>query len=446
MEQSGIKVSVIIPVYNTDAYIRRCLESVLAQTLEEIEVICVDDGSTDSSFEILQQYQRSDKRMFVLRQENHFAGVARNCGMKIAKGEYLYFLDSDDYIERSCLEEMYLAGKKNHSDVVICNSFCADMFLGRTDPRIVWEEEVSFPKQRSRFSRADVAGSLFQMTNGWAWDKLFYRNFIKKRRLQFASSRIANDGYFVYMALCLAERITKLDRRLVTHRMGVGSSLSNTRERSWHCGFQMFYDIEKKLKDAGVYDSLEQSFLNRAMAYMIWAMEDMSIQSVRKEIFQVLTGEAERRWRLLERGEDYFYDRAMYRKYNYMLSHSFEEYEDAYVVRFPFEKIPEGSKVVLYGAGRNGKRYYRQLRETGYAKTVFWIDQKFALKNSVEMVSDITVEMSSGGEVSKDILGWLDGLKGVDYDFIIITLDDERIVREIRKTLLNDGIPDEKIR
>lgn len=93
----NIKVSVIIPVYNSAQYLTKCIESMLNQTLKEIEIICVDDGSTDESLAIIKNYKKLDSRIKILTQENKYAGVARNNGMRIAKGEYLFFLDSDDF-------------------------------------------------------------------------------------------------------------------------------------------------------------------------------------------------------------------------------------------------------------------------------------------------------------------------------------------------------------
>ena len=102
-----VKVSVILPVYNVEKYLKECLDSILNQTLQEIEVICVDDGSTDRSLEILREYEKKDKRVIVLTQENKGAGAARNKGLAIAKGEYLSFLDSDDFFASGMLEEAY---------------------------------------------------------------------------------------------------------------------------------------------------------------------------------------------------------------------------------------------------------------------------------------------------------------------------------------------------
>ena len=102
------QVSVIIPVYNIEAHLRQCLDSVVRQTLTDIEIICVDDGSTDTSFKILTEYAAEDNRFLILTQENAGPGVARNTGLEQARGEHLIFLDSDDWFEPEFLERMLL--------------------------------------------------------------------------------------------------------------------------------------------------------------------------------------------------------------------------------------------------------------------------------------------------------------------------------------------------
>ena len=114
------KVSVIIPVYNVEKYLHECLDSLLNQTLKDIEIIAVDDGSTDSSLKILKDYAKKDKRLKVLTQENKGAGAARNLGMKHATGSYLSILDSDDYFDHSMLELLYKKAEKTKAkDVVL---------------------------------------------------------------------------------------------------------------------------------------------------------------------------------------------------------------------------------------------------------------------------------------------------------------------------------------
>ncbi len=104
-----VKVSIIIPVYNTERYLLKCIESVISQTFSNIEIICINDGSTDKSLEILNDYAQKDNRIIVLSQENSKQGAARNRGLEIAKGEYITFVDSDDWIEKNYIELLYNA-------------------------------------------------------------------------------------------------------------------------------------------------------------------------------------------------------------------------------------------------------------------------------------------------------------------------------------------------
>ena len=121
MEEKIVKVSVIIPVYNTEMYLYQNIKSVLNQSLREIEVIAVDDGSTDGSFALLKEIEKKDSRLKVYQQKNLYAGAARNFGMSVAKGEFLVFLDSDDFFEKNMLELMYQQCQEDDAQVCVCN-------------------------------------------------------------------------------------------------------------------------------------------------------------------------------------------------------------------------------------------------------------------------------------------------------------------------------------
>lgn len=116
---NDIKVSIIIPVYNVEKYLEECLCSVINQTLKEIEIICVNDGSTDNSLKILQNFAQKDKRIVVIDKKNGGLSSARNTGLKIAKGQYIFNLDSDDFLKKETLEKCYNYAQKNKLDVVI---------------------------------------------------------------------------------------------------------------------------------------------------------------------------------------------------------------------------------------------------------------------------------------------------------------------------------------
>ena len=117
-----IKISVIIPVYNVEKYLRECLDSLINQSFKDFEVICIDDGSTDKSYKILEEYSQKDSRIKVLKQEHNGAGAARNLGIEIAKGKYIQFLDSDDYFEPNMLEELYNTAEKFGADMAVCSA------------------------------------------------------------------------------------------------------------------------------------------------------------------------------------------------------------------------------------------------------------------------------------------------------------------------------------
>ena len=129
-----VKISVIMAIYNVEPYIKQCLDSVCNQTLKEIEIICVDDGSTDNTISIIKDYQKSDPRIHIISQENQYAGVARNHGMKYAKGTYLSFLDADDYYMPEMLEKLYQQAEKQQLEVAICEyNFFDERFNKKID-------------------------------------------------------------------------------------------------------------------------------------------------------------------------------------------------------------------------------------------------------------------------------------------------------------------------
>ena len=122
-----VKVSVVIPIYNVEEFLNECLDSIVYQTLEDIEIICVNDGSTDNSLDILNSYAKNDNRFIIISQENGGHAVATNLGMSLAKGEYLYLMDSDDILKITALEETYNYAKEKNADFILFQSLNYDM-------------------------------------------------------------------------------------------------------------------------------------------------------------------------------------------------------------------------------------------------------------------------------------------------------------------------------
>lgn len=448
-----IKVSVIIPVYNAEAYLKECLDSILAQTLQEIEIICIDDGSTDCSSGILYDYKLKDKRIILLSQDNRYAGVARNLGMQHARGKYFSFLDADDFFSPFLLEKMYTAAEEHGSDVVVCNSYHLDADTGLKCKGNGQREDDFLPQNRYSFCRNDIPDKLFQITNGWAWDKLFSAQFIRRSGLLFSDTRTANDGYFVYMALARANCITKVDDCLVTQRINNKHSLSNTREVSWHCGFQMLYDIQQGMKEVGLYEMMEKTYLNFVLEYLIWSLENIKVWVVKGKIYQYIKEEFRKKIRIRDFPMEYYYAVEQYEKYVYIETHSFSEYMEGMLDKldieleayrekcrdfymqlqkkvwpFPYEEVERGSAIVLYGAGKMGQDFYWQISRTGYCEIVCWLDRKFELQKR-----------------ESKLQGWREDINHLDFDKVVIALLSKEQAYEAMEMLKEWGIPEEEL-
>lgn len=267
------KVSVIIPAYNASAFIKKCLESVLSQTLSDIEVIVVDDGSTDATREVVRELASGDNRIFLIEQENSYAGVARNNGMKHATGEYLYFLDADDFISKDMLADMVFRMDKDLSDVALCKS----SFYGN-DSGDVWDIDfaTAFPEFDRCYSSDELAENIFQCCVGWPWDKLFRASFVQKHSLEYQALRTTNDALFVFLAMCLARKISVIGNSYVYHRTNSSSSLESTRLKSWQNGAKAALSIESSLKDLGLYDKYSRSFIEWLFHFAYWNYSTLS--------------------------------------------------------------------------------------------------------------------------------------------------------------------------
>jgi glycosyltransferase involved in cell wall biosynthesis len=234
MKTPGVKVSVILPVYNVEPYLDECLMSIIKQTMTDIEIICINDGSTDGSANLLKKYAEKDSRIIIVNQQNAGAGAARNNGMRLARGEYLSFLDADDFFELTMLEEAYHRCKKFDADFVVFRSNAYISDPPRFKPTL-WTIKDDLLPDKKVFNYKDIKKDIFKVFNGWAWDKLYKRNFIVSNNLYFQEQRSTNDLLFVFSALVSAKRITVLQNTLAHHRTNLSDSISVTREKSWEC-------------------------------------------------------------------------------------------------------------------------------------------------------------------------------------------------------------------
>ena len=215
----SIDVSVVVPVYNAEPYLKECVDSLINQTLKNVEFIFVDDGSTDRSYEILAEYQRQDDRIQILRQQNLYAGVARNNGMKIATGKYIIFLDSDDFFELDMLEKAFNCAEENQAEITYFDYYYLDL---RTNSSWI-------PRYRDVsdgvFSPDQAGDQLFRLDNTAPWNKLYLRSFIDDCNVEFQPIKKNNDTMFTCIVAMLADRIIHLKKPFVHYRMNNPTSL-----------------------------------------------------------------------------------------------------------------------------------------------------------------------------------------------------------------------------
>ena len=265
-------VSVIIPSYNAMNYIAETLESVLAQTLADIEVIVVDDGSTDSTRDIVKGYAHKDSRLMLVEQTNQFAGVARNNGMAKATGSYLYFLDADDYIEKTALENLVNALEQSGADIAIAKS---EGFDNTTDDTWTIDGALNGMDFNRPIKHEEFCESIFQSFIGWPWDKLYRKNFIDKTGLTFQPLRTTNDALFVFCALAQASTIVCLDSVLFHHRTNNKESLEGSRAKSWNNAVNAIRSIGGLLSESKKGEACLNSYYRWILNYSIWTIESL---------------------------------------------------------------------------------------------------------------------------------------------------------------------------
>lgn len=189
---SNPKISLIIPVYNVENFLKTTLDSVFAQTFEDFEVIVVNDGSTDSSFEIVNEYNQKHDNMIVINQENQGQGIARNNALKLAKGEYVTFLDSDDFLEPTFLEELYKTAVNNNADIACC-SFRLNYEKGFHDLFLLPNPRKSYVLSSDKALKKLI---LDVTIHHFLWNKIYKRSLFTENNITFY------DMFFEDIAAC----------------------------------------------------------------------------------------------------------------------------------------------------------------------------------------------------------------------------------------------------
>ena len=266
-----IKISVIIPVYNVEKYLRECLDSLINQSFMDFEVICIDDGSTDKSYKILEEYSQKDSRIKVLKQEHNGAGAARNLGIEIAKGKYIQFLDSDDYFEPDMLEELYNTAEEFGADMAVCSARKVDEagnIVESGNPHSPIKLEIC-PINKP-FSKKDFPKDIFSLFSSAPWNKLYLKSLIVDNNLKFQNISSCNDIGFVRIADACAERIVVINKELINYRFNRSGSIANTRAAKTTNLLKAGGYVKDFLVKNNLYELLKDAHINAMKKTVSW--------------------------------------------------------------------------------------------------------------------------------------------------------------------------------
>ncbi|MGM9994047.1 MAG: glycosyltransferase family 2 protein [Candidatus Avigastranaerophilus sp.] len=220
------EISVIIPVYNVEKYLRQCLDSVLNQTFSNIEIICVNDGTKDNSGKILEEYKRKDSRIKIVNKQNGGLSSARNAGMKIAEGEFISFIDSDDWVDCTMLEKLYNSMVSLDTDISICAVHQFDEKTQKIDDSNPYYTLGYFDEtfDNKVFSYKDVRPFIMDVCV-MAWNKLYRRSLIDRCNAQFPDGKIFEDGPFFFSIFFKTNRVSIVRDFLYFYRVNREGSI-----------------------------------------------------------------------------------------------------------------------------------------------------------------------------------------------------------------------------
>lgn len=269
-------ISVVIPVYNTEKFLDKCLFSLRYQTFPRFEVLCIDDGSTDQSVEKIKRYVQSDSRFKFFSQNHQFAGAARNLGIKKAKGEYLLFLDADDYFAPNLLIDAYYQAKLFDAEICVFGANYFDDKESKTGD-MLFVCNLTKCEKNTVFSKESNLDNIFSFTSPAPWSKLFKRNFILDKEIYFQDTRNANDVRFVLTALAEAERIVVLDKTLVYYRINHGTSLQQTKDSDPTCICDALSSLKTELIKRNLFEKLKKPYYNVVVEHCFYNL--MALQS-----------------------------------------------------------------------------------------------------------------------------------------------------------------------
>lgn len=381
-------ISIIVPVYNVKEYLSECVDSIKNQSLKDIEIVLVDDGSTDGSSELCDAYAKTDQRIQVIHQKNGGSTRARNAGLLASHGEYIGFVDSDDWIEPGMYEELLQQSTQHGADIVVCARYCNHHKSEYKESIGISEGiyEKDDPEKRLIknliYSEKDGSKGVSQHL----YDKLFKKELLC--RYQFlVDERIkyGEDDVCVYSCLIHAEKVVMLDKAFYHYRQREGSLC--------HMEDPMYFE-----GITWVYQQLREEFVKHSDA-------DILMEQLNRYMLELVFWGVNKRF-----GFGYGVVVPMYLP--------------------PYQLLAEKSirRIVLYGAGNVGQDYFRSMKMGSSIEVLVWVDKQYEDCQRAGLPVDDISRMDT-----------------VSYDAILIAVNNVGLAEQIRLELIARGIDEEKI-
>ena len=266
------KVSVIVPIYNVEKYLEKCINSLLSQTLEDIQIILVNDGSKDNSGNIAKEYEKNNKdRVIYVEKENGGLSDARNYGLKYATGDFIAFLDSDDYIEKNAYEEMYNKAIEENADYVECD------FIWEFPNKIRVDKQYPYKNKKEMLSFVRVV----------AWNKLIKRQLITDNNLEFPKGLRYEDVEFTYKLIPFINKFAYVDKPFIHYVQRKGSIANVQNERTAEI-FTVLDNVIEFYKKNNIYeeyrDELEYNYARYLLCSSLKRMCKIKDKTIREKL------------------------------------------------------------------------------------------------------------------------------------------------------------------
>lgn len=334
-----MRLSIVIPVYNAENYIDRCLQSIINSGISDYEIICVDDGSTDNSYRCLLHYALKYSNISVFKQKNSFAGVARNLGMKYAKGDYIHFMDADDEVIIGGYEAVLKVAEELGVDYLKVKAYAIDFATGKKTENEYYElSKVDKECFNCVLSRKRGVPEMIK-TGPTPWAAIIKRSYILEQKLFFNNLRCANDRSFFMEAISHTDRLAFCNEALVNHYINNENSLVGIRHKYFECNIKSYEFVENVISDVDEFVRLN-ILRNEMGGIVVWYLR-LTEEEQKENKLKVISF-------LQKKGFKEVYP-IMGRRVFDFLDFKLETIDQLDV------KLESEQKIVIYGAGRVAK-------------------------------------------------------------------------------------------